>query len=52
VVMLQVEVTPLSVMVGYRRFGSPCCLNLQDVVVSGIHDGDVSGRGLLGCDAM
>jgi len=30
---LQVEViwfvTPFSVMVGYRRFGGPCCLYLQ-----------------------
>jgi hypothetical protein len=32
-VMFQVEVfwivTPCSVVVGYRRFGGPCCLHLQ-----------------------
>jgi hypothetical protein len=34
VVILQVEVflivTPRSVVVGYQRFGGPCCLHLLD----------------------
>jgi hypothetical protein len=36
-------VTPCSVVAGYQRFGGPRCLYLQ---------GEVSSRGLLGCDAV
>jgi hypothetical protein len=36
VVMIKVEVfwvvTPCSIVVGYRRFGGPCCFHLQDEV--------------------
>jgi hypothetical protein len=39
--MFQVEffwiLTPCSVVVGYQRFGGPCCLHLQDNNVSDVH---------------
>jgi hypothetical protein len=47
-VKMQVEVfwvvTSRSVVVGYQRFGGPCCLHL--------HGNEGSHRGLTGCDAV
>jgi hypothetical protein len=37
--------TPCSVVVGYQRFGRPCCFHLQSEAL-------LSSRGLLGCDAV
>jgi len=42
--------TPCSDVVGYRRFGGPCCLHLQSEIIGAWIE--IQSRGLLGYNTV